>query len=73
MDATTLTLLEKVWDKYGGLSGAHLSSLTHLGDTPWDTVWNKGDGKNKKCASISNELIQDFYQRKLETPSGSGH
>jgi uncharacterized phage-associated protein len=73
MDAQTMSLLEKIWSKYGVLSGAHLSSLTHLVDTPWDTVWNKMDGKNKRCATIPDDLIQTFYQKKLDSPSGSGH
>jgi uncharacterized phage-associated protein len=72
MDSETNALLEKVWAKYGGLAGTHLSALTHLGNTPWDIVWNQQGGKEQKCAEIPDTLIQEFYQKKIEV-KGSGH
>lgn len=74
IDSNTKDLLEKIWAKYGILSGTHLSSLTHLGGTPWDTVWNKNGGNKSRYAHIPNQLIQEFYEEKLANPnSGSGH
>jgi len=66
-------LLEKVWNKYSPLSALHLSSLTHLPDTPWYQVWETEGGKDKKCVIIPDDLIKAFYKQKLETKSGSGH
>lgn len=66
-------LLEKVWEKYGGLSGLQLSALTHQPGTPWDKVWNHGDGKNLIGAIIPDDLIKEFYIEKLKTKTGSGH
>jgi uncharacterized phage-associated protein len=72
MEPDTIALLEKVWAKYGGLTGTHLSALTHLGNTPWDIVWNRQGGKDQMCAEIPDELIQEFYQKKAEART-SGH
>ena len=66
-------LLEKVWQKYSGLSAVHLSALTHQPGTPWYTVWNEKGGKDIKRAIIPNDLIKDFYKRKLQKEPGSGH
>ena len=71
--ANGVPLLEKVWEKYGAMSGLQLSSLTHQPGTPWDIVWNQGNGKNQIGAVISNDLIRGFYRKKLETKTGSGH
>lgn len=70
---STVPLLQKVWDKYKGLSGVELSALTHQPGTPWYTVWNEDGGKDKKCAKIPDPIIKNFYLQKLETRSGSGH
>jgi uncharacterized phage-associated protein len=72
VDPWTATLLEKVWEKYGGLSGVYLSSLTHQPGTPWQRIWDSG-GKDSRCSPIPNEKIQEFYSAKLTTPEGSGH
>lgn len=70
---TSRPLLVKVWEKYGGLSGLHLSALTHQPGTPWYEVWYQDGGKDKKCAQIPDQIIQKFYRQKLDSPTGSGH
>jgi uncharacterized phage-associated protein len=74
-DAPSRALLEKIWEKYGDLTAVHLSTLTHLPNTPWDIAWNQNGGKSSRWAQIPNELIHAFYSKKLEDPvtSGSGH
>jgi len=71
-DENTLMLLEKVWEKYGGLSGIHLSSLTHLPGSPWYKVWEEDGGKNMRYAIIPDDKIKGFYTEKIAAPSGSG-
>lgn len=53
--------LERIWDVYGKYSGIELSNMTHQENTPWDTVWNKDNGKNQKDAIIPNEMIKTYY------------
>jgi uncharacterized phage-associated protein len=50
------SIIEQVWSRYGRLSGARLSAMTHQPDTPWSQTYN--GGKNR---SIPNELIQAHY------------
>lgn len=53
-----LEIIDAVWGRYGNLSGARLSALTHQSGTPWDATYKTGEGKNH---SISNELIKAHY------------
>jgi len=55
-------LIKAVYDSLKEKSGLYLSSLTHQPGTPWEKTWENGQGKN---VVISNDLIQDFYQSKL--------
>lgn len=52
-------LLQKIYDYYGKFSAIKLSTLTHESGSPWETTWNIY-GKN---GTISNDLIQDFYEK----------
>jgi uncharacterized phage-associated protein len=38
-DEYTLSLLNKIWDQYGELDGARLSSWTHEDSSPWFRTW----------------------------------
>ena len=49
------TLLEAVFDKYGGLSGMELSARTHARGTPWHKAKSKGR------LYISNNDIRKYY------------
>ena len=73
IDPWTSGLLDKVWEKYGNLTGVRLSALTHQEGTPWHDVWEKEGGKDCKRKLIKNEKIREFYSAKLTTPTGSGH
>ncbi len=68
-DYNNQMLLDKIWDVYCDYSGPQLSTLTHQKDTPWDIVWNKLGGKNKKGTLIPNGLIEDHYKQKLSQPA----
>lgn len=58
----TKELLDHVWDRYKGLSGLQLSSLTHQLNTPWDQAWRSNGGDSYHGALISNESIARHYQ-----------
>ena len=73
IDEKTVTLLAKVWEKYGGLTGIHLSTLTHQPGTPWYKIWEENGGKERKCAEIPDATIEEFYVSKSATGTGSGH
>ncbi len=70
---SSFSLLGKVWEKYSPVSALQLSALTHQPGTPWDTTWNVQGGKERKGAIIPDDLIKDFYKRKLQAQTGSGH
>jgi uncharacterized phage-associated protein len=63
-----IVLLNKVWEVYGASDGIKLSALTHKEGTPWDIVWNKRGGKDKKHAIIPNDLIKTYYKDKIALP-----
>lgn len=50
------SIIEQVWDRYGGLSGARLSAMTHQPNTPWSRTYDSGRNR-----AIPNELIRDHY------------
>jgi len=56
------SLLDKIWDVYGGYNGLKLSSLTHEKGSPWTEVYisdkNHGD-------EIPNKLIETYYSNIL--------
>ena len=65
-------LIDSIIAQYGGLSGTHLSSLTHSEGSPWHQTVQKKKGKN---VVIPNKLIQlhyeEDYRRFLEESTGS--
>jgi uncharacterized phage-associated protein len=60
-------LIEAVWDMYGKMSGAKLSTLTHMDDTPWHKIWH-----TKQFAIIPNDLIKTHYQAKVAGEANVG-
>ncbi|MDR2990459.1 MAG: DUF4065 domain-containing protein [Burkholderiaceae bacterium] len=52
-------LAEQVWDRYGKLTAAQLSSLSHIKDGPWD------EARHKSEREISDKSITDFYSPQL--------
>ena len=63
-DAET-SIIKQVNDKYGGLSGGQLSTLTHEKNTAWSKAWK--EGKKIKGFSISIEKIQKEFKEKMES------
>lgn len=60
-------VMDQVADMYGNVNGVRLSAATHKPGTPWSVTWER-HGRN---AEISNDLIEDFYDRILSQPSHS--
>ena len=52
-------IIQQVYDIYGHLSGSHLSSLTHQQGSPWEVCYQP----NEFWPIISNDIIEDYYQR----------
>ena len=50
-------VVEHVWKRYGGLSGARLSALTHQSGTPWFKTYTE----RGKSAPIDQGLIKQHY------------
>jgi len=50
-------VISHVWRRYGSLSGAQLSSMTHQRGTPWFATYAKG----RRSATIPQDLIQRHY------------
>ncbi|TBN16334.1 Panacea domain-containing protein [Hyunsoonleella pacifica] len=56
--------LEKIWSTYKSYSGIQLSSLTHMRNTPWYTIWHEKGGSLTNGAIIPNSLIRSHYEEK---------
>lgn len=56
-------LMETVWNAFKTYSGAKLSALTHLPDSPW-AVTKDFSGPNSIIPEI---IIKNYYKRMLET------
>ncbi|MGZ3304243.1 MAG: Panacea domain-containing protein [Asticcacaulis sp.] len=52
------SVLNHVWNRYGGYSGSELSRMTHRDGTPWYQAYARG-----RNAAISNEAIERHYTR----------
>ncbi|MCY4185983.1 MAG: DUF4065 domain-containing protein [Rhodobacteraceae bacterium] len=59
-DISTINLLDRIWEVYGGYSGVYLSNLCHQQGTPW--AESKSQIKN---AHIANKEIEKHYLDKL--------
>lgn len=55
-DEDVVLLANKVWAKYGHLSGPQLSDLTHRDSTPWSAAYTLSPRSN-----ISNEAIKNHF------------
>lgn len=56
-----LTIIDKVLDKYGHLTGRDLTDLTHKEKTPWSFSYKK----DVFDIEIPNELIKKYYSELL--------
>lgn len=59
-----MSIMEKVNDVYGGMTGFDLSRITHRKDSPWFKAWKEGG--HIRGFSISNEEIRKYFQEKME-------
>ena len=60
-----VSLLDRVWEVYGGLSAVQLSAMTHAEDSPWTKTRRKHP--NIKSVDIPNELIEEHFKERLRT------
>ncbi len=57
------SLLNRIWEVYGGYTAAQLSNATHAVGTPWSLVYNKYQGQVPKGTDIPTELIKDYFMK----------
>lgn len=55
-------LVDQVWDRYGKMSAAQLSTLSHEPGGPWE---NARSDMDNSFSSIPDEAIREFYTSKL--------
>jgi uncharacterized phage-associated protein len=61
-DLNTLSVLDKVWEKYRQYSGIQLSNLSHAAGSPWEEAWTKAQALGKvRGTPISDRRIQEFF------------
>ncbi len=63
-------LIHRIVEKYGVLSGAQLSKLTHAENGAWWKAWVTHDGQNREGTDLLDEDIReefDSYRRKPST------
>jgi uncharacterized phage-associated protein len=60
-EVNTHILIDKIWKKYGQLSGPQLSNLTHMPNTPWTETYRL----NQHNLEIDNEIIRNHYSHLL--------
>lgn len=65
LSASAKRLIDNVWDQYARLHSSQLVDLTHEGGSPWDRVWNHGEGKGPKRKVIPNTMIRDWFKQEL--------
>lgn len=63
-DAKTRKLVEKIWDRLGGLTAIQLSSMTHQPNEPWFKV-----RKPRPGIEIPNQLIAKDFRAMLKKPA----
>lgn len=66
-DAKTISILSRIWEEYGRLSGKTLSQMTHQEGTPWAETW-LGDAQRGRFrgVDISNEKIKQYFREAAE-------
>lgn len=58
-DNRTKTLIERIWKKYGDLTGPQLSNLTHMEGTPWSEKYSP----ERNGIMIDNKTIKKHFKR----------
>lgn len=62
-----LTVLDKVWEVYKGLSASQLRALTHRAGTPWSNCYKDGE----RHIEIKQEEIRKHYIELIENLANS--
>jgi uncharacterized phage-associated protein len=60
-DSETQTLVDKVWNVYGGFDAVTLSAMTHRADTPWSEV--RRDNPGKRGVDIPDLKMKAYFQQ----------
>ena len=56
LDQSEQSVIDHVWSRYGKLSGAQLSRLTHQPGTPWSNAYARG-----KNSQLDTDEIREHY------------
>jgi len=62
-DKRHLTLIDRIWRRYGRLSGIQLSNLTHRIGSPWHIMAKRYDFRVPRGLEIEEALIRNHYRR----------
>jgi uncharacterized phage-associated protein len=63
-DSVTRSLIDKVWDVYGGFDDVTLSAMTHRPDTPWSEVQRLHPGR--RGIDIPDERMSAYFKSLAE-------
>lgn len=69
-DHLVLSLLERIWAVYGGLSGKQLSQMTHAPHSPWTRVRERHP--DILGVNIPNEEIRNHFRERLRAGGEHG-
>lgn len=61
-------LLRRIWEVYGRHDAIQLSKMTHEKGSPWDQVRQRFPQYLPQGVAIPNDLIRDYFLRKLKPP-----
>ncbi|PQA89126.1 Panacea domain-containing protein [Hyphococcus luteus] len=64
-DPEIVSVVEKVWKKYGKCSGTSLSDLTHAPNSPWSEMAKKYNYRVPKGLEIPVDLIKKHYRTQV--------
>jgi uncharacterized phage-associated protein len=62
-NALIRSLLDRIWEVYGALSGIQLSKLTHADGSPWAVTYAKNPGQRNLV--IDDDLIKEDFKKRL--------
>jgi uncharacterized phage-associated protein len=57
LSSPAVAIIRGVWQQYGNLTAAQLSTITHKQETPWSNTWSKS-----QYSVIPNDEIKNHYQ-----------
>ena len=64
-DTGLISLIGRVWNKYGNKSGGQLSDLTHRPGSPWHTMAKKHGFRVPQGLTIPANLIRHHYRTEI--------